>query len=411
MGERTLSAPTQIINEKLNEIEGESAFTFLSIAREYERKGKRVISFGIGQPDFPTPKHIREAAKRALDEGFTGYTETAGIPELREAIADYLNNRYGSDVKPEEVVVTTGAKTALFLALATYVRAGDEVIIPEPSYYSYAQVVKLFGGKPVFIPMTFEPNYGFKIDINKIEEKITSRTRAIVLNNPHNPTGSIFTPEQVDALMELVRRKNLVLVVDEIYDNFVFGNTSFKSVMTYSDWRDYVAYVNGFSKTFSMTGWRLGYLVVRKEVIPKVLDLAVTIYSCATSFAQKAAVEALRGDWRPVKEMIEEFERRARLLYDILSKAPGIEAYLPQGAFYMFPRVSTLLKTLNVNIDEFVMKLLNEKGVLVLPGKAFPDKAGLEFVRISFATSRKNIEEGAKLIVEFAEEIMSRTKK
>ncbi len=406
-----MTAPTMNLNEKLHEIEGESAFTFLSIAREYESKGKKVISFGIGQPDFPTPKHIREAAKKALDEGFTGYTETAGIPELREAIAEYLNDRYGADVKPDEVVVTTGAKTALFLALAAYTKPGDEIIIPEPSYYSYAQVVKLFGGKPVFVPMSFEPGYGFKIDVNKLEEKVTERTRAIVLNNPHNPTGSIFTPEQIDSLVELARRRNLIIVADEIYDNFIFRDTPFRSVITYSDWRDYIAYINGFSKTFSMTGWRLGYLVVRKEVIPKILDLAVTVYSCATSFAQKAAVEALRGDWSPVKEMIKEFEERAKLLHEILSKAPGIETYLPQGAFYMFPRVKSLLKALNVDIDTFVMKLLDTKGVLVLPGKAFPDKAGLEHVRISFATSRKNIEEGAKLIVEFAEEIMTASKK
>lgn len=400
--------PTQIINERLNEIEGESAFTFLSIAREYEAKGRKVISFGIGQPDFPTPTHIREAAKKALDEGFTGYTETAGIPELREAIADYLNEKYGSDVKPEEVVVTTGAKTALFLALTSYVRPGDEVIIPEPSYYSYAQVVKLFGGIPVFVPMTFKPNYGFEIDINKIKEKVSSKTRAIILNNPHNPTGSIFTPKQVDALMDLIRKKGLILIADEIYDNFIFGDASFKSVMTYSDWRDYIAYVNGFSKTFSMTGWRLGYLVIRKEVIPKVIDLAVTVYSCATSFAQKAAVMALKGDWKPVNNMIKEFENRAKILYNILNKAPGIDAYLPQGAFYMFPKVSKLLKALNIDIEEFVMKLLDKKGVLVLPGKAFPDKAGSEFVRISFATSRENIEEGAKLIVEFAKEVMEK---
>jgi aspartate aminotransferase len=404
-------APTTILNEKLYRIEGETAFTFLSIAREYESKGRKVISFGIGQPDFPTPAHIREAAKKALDEGFTGYTETAGIPELREAIAEYINERYGSDVKPDEVIVTTGAKTALFLALAAFVRPGDEVIIPEPSYYSYAQVVKLFDGRPVFVPMTFEPGYGFKIDINKIEEKVSSKTRAIVLNNPHNPTGSIFTPEQVDALMELARKRNLIIVADEIYDNFIFENTPFKSVMSYSDWRDYIAYVNGFSKTFSMTGWRLGYLVIRKDIVPKLLDLAVTVYSCATSFAQKAAVEALRGDWRPVREMIKEFEERAKLLYNILSKAPGIETYLPRGAFYMFPRVSALLRALNVDIDTFVMKLLDEKGVLVLPGKAFPDKAGLEHVRISFATSKDKIEEGSKLIVEFAEEVLSRTQR
>ncbi|MCE4621677.1 MAG: pyridoxal phosphate-dependent aminotransferase [Desulfurococcales archaeon] len=404
-------APTLELNEKMYEIEGETAFSFLALAREMESRGRRVISFGIGQPDYPTPSHIREAAKRALDEGFTGYTETAGIPELREAIAEYLNDRYGADVRPDEIVVTTGAKTAVFLALAAYVKPGDEVIIPEPSYYAYAQVVKLFGGRPVFVPMTFEPGYGFKIDISSIEEVVSNKTRAIVLNNPHNPTGSIFTADQVDSLMELARRRNLVIVADEIYDNFVFHGTEFKSVLTYSDWRDYVAYINGFSKTFSMTGWRLGYVVVRREVIPRIIDLAVTVYSCAPSFAQKAAVEALRGDWTPVREMIQEFQERAKILHSILDRAPGIESYLPQGAFYMFPRVSGLLKALGVDADRMVRMLLEDKGVLVLPGRAFPDKAGLEHIRISFATSRENIIEGARLIVEFAEEAMSSQKK
>ncbi len=399
-----MDAPTLGLNDTIREIEGETAFTFLALAREYQSRGRRVISFGIGQPDFPTPRHIREAAKRALDEGFTGYTETAGIPELREAIAEYLNTRYGSDVRPDEVVVTTGAKTAIFLALAAYVRPGDEVIIPEPSYYAYAQVVKLFGGRPVFVPMRFEPGRGFSLDIEAIESAVTGRTRAIVLNNPHNPTGAVFTPGQVDELYELARRRGLIIVADEIYDNFVFHGTPFKSVLSHGDWRDYVAYVNGFSKTFSMTGWRLGYLVIRREVIPHILDLAVTVYSCAPSFGQKAAVEALRGDWGPVREMIRTFEERARVLYEILSKAPGVEAYLPQGAFYMFPRVRRLMEALGTDEDGLVHRLLDEKGVLVLPGTSFPDKAGAGHVRISFATATDAIKEGASLIVEFARE-------
>lgn len=403
--------PARGLSGVMYDIEGETAFSFLALAREVAARGRRVISFGIGQPDYPTPSHIREAAKRALDEGFTGYTETAGIPELREAIAEHLNERYGSDVSPEEVVVTTGAKTAVFLALAAYVREGDEVIIPEPSYYAYAQVVKLFGGRPVFVPMAFEPGYGFRVDIERIEEAVTPRTRVIVFNNPHNPTGSIFTPDQVDSLMEIARRERILIVADEIYDNFVFHGIPFKSVLSYSDWRDYVAYVNGFSKTFSMTGWRLGYLVLRRDVIGRIIDLAVTVYSCASSFAQKAAVEALRGDWSPVREMISEFQERARLLHRILSRAPGIESYLPSGAFYMFPRVKGLIEALGADTDTMVRRLLEERGVLVLPGRAFPDKAGLDHVRISFATSRENIAEGARLIVEFAEEAMALQKR
>ena len=389
--------PTLSYNPRLDEIIGETAFTFLAIARELQSRGKRVISFGIGQPDFPTPEHIREAAKKALDEGFTGYTETAGIPELREAIAEYLS-RYGN-VDPDEVVVTTGAKTALFIALAAYLRPGDEIIVPEPSYYAYSQIAKYFGAKPVFVPMKFGPD-GFSLDIEAIEDAVTEKTRIIVINNPQNPTGAVFDKEQVQGLMEIARKHNLIVVADEIYDNFVYEGASFYSVLSEPDWRDYVVYVNGFSKTFSMTGWRLGYLVVRKEVIPRILDLAVSVYSCAPSFAQKAGVAALRGDWTPVKEMIAEFERRAKRLYEILSDAVGVEAYRPQGAFYMFPRVRGLLEKTGMSVEELVNKLLYDYGVLVLPGTSFPDRAGADHVRISFATSMENIEEGARILVE-----------
>ncbi|GAB6148416.1 pyridoxal phosphate-dependent aminotransferase [Stetteria hydrogenophila] len=396
-------SPALNLNPVMDEIMGETAFAYLELARKLRSQGRRVISFGIGQPDFVTPEHIREAAKKALDEGFTGYTETAGIPELREAIADYLNTRYKSDVKPEEVIVTTGAKTAIFLALAAYIRPGDEVIIPEPSYYAYAQVTKLFGGRPVYVPMDFEPGYGFKLNIDRIEEKVTSKTRIIVVNNPHNPTGSIFLKDQLEALVDLARERGILIAADEIYDNFVYSGVEFTSLLSWEDWRDYLLYVNGFSKTFSMTGWRLGYLVVRREVAPKIIELATSVYSCPPSIAQKGGVAALRGPWEPVKRMIETFEERARILYEELSKAPGIEAYMPQGAFYMFPRVKGLAEALNADVDTLVNKLLYEKGVLVLPGKAFPDKAGRWHVRISFATSTSEVREGARIIRELAE--------
>jgi len=396
-------SPTLDLNPVMYDIMGETAFAFLAIARKLQEQGKRVISFGIGQPDFPTPKHIREAAKKALDEGFTGYTETAGIPELREAISWYLS-RYGS-VDPDEVVVTTGAKTAIFLALASYLRPGDEIIIPDPSYYAYSQIAKFFGAKPVFVPMRFEPGVGFSLDVEAIEEAVTDKTRMIVINNPQNPTGAVFDGDQVDGLYEIARKHNLIIVADEIYDNFVYEGAEFKSVLAHDDWRDHVLYINGFSKTFSMTGWRLGYLVARKEVIPRILDLAVSVYSCAPSFVQKAGVTALRGDWTPVREMISEFERRARRLYEILSEAEGIEPYLPKGAFYMFPRVSRLLEKTGMDVGEFTRKLLYDYGVLVLPGDSFPEKVGREYVRLSFATSMENIEEGARKIVEATREL------
>lgn len=396
--------PTQALNPVMNEIMGETGFTYLAIVKKLIKEGKDVVSFGIGQPDYPTPKHIREAAKKALDEGFTGYTETAGIVELREAVSEYLA-RYGK-VSPDEIIVTTGAKTAVFLALAAYLRPGDELLIPDPSYYAYSQVAKFVYARPVFVPMSFEEGEGFSIDIERFEEAVTERTRGIVINNPHNPTGTVLTPEEIDAVMELARKHNLIVFVDEIYDNFVFHGARFKSFLSYDDWRDHVVYINGFSKTFSMTGWRLGYLVAREDVIPRLINLAVSLYSCAPSFAQKAGIEALRGDWGPVNEMVREFERRAKRLYEILSEAPGIEAYLPKGAFYMFPRVKKLLDSTGLKVHQLVEKLLYDHGVLVLPGTSFPGELGKDFVRLSFATSIRDIEKGARRIVEAADALM-----
>jgi aspartate aminotransferase len=390
------------------EIIGETGFSYLEVARRLQSEGRRVISFGIGQPDFVTPLHVREAAKRALDEGFTGYTETRGIPELREAIASYLNTRYGAGVDAEEVIVTPGAKTAIYMAILAYTRPGDEVIIPEPSYYAYSQVVKLSGGRPVFVPMRFEPGKGFTLDVGDLENAVTEKTRMIVLNNPHNPTGAVLGSDVVEPVMELARRRGIIVVSDEIYDNFVYEGSEFRSVISYPEWRENAVYINGFSKTFSMTGWRLGYLVVRKEVVPRFIDLAVTLYSCPPSIAQKAGVEALKGDWEPVKRMVKEFEERGRLLSRILSEAGDlIEAYRPEGAFYMFPRVAKVLRRAGINVEELVKRLLYDHGVLVLPGSSFPDTAGSTHVRLSFATSKGEIEEGAKIMVEAMKKIAS----
>ncbi|MEB3845395.1 MAG: pyridoxal phosphate-dependent aminotransferase [Desulfurococcales archaeon] len=400
-----MGAPVLGLKKEMYDIKGETAFQFLAIAKELERKGRKIISFGIGQPDFPTPKHIVEAAIQALREGFTGYTETAGIPELREAIAWYLNSRYNAGVDPDEILATTGAKTALFIGMAGYLRPGDEVIVPDPSYYAYAMTAKFFGARPVYVPMKFEPGYGFSLDIEEIRSKINDRTRMIVVNNPHNPTGSIFTPDQIGEIFDIAQKHDLILLFDEIYDNFVFEEGKFKSILEYDGWKDYVLYVNGFSKTFSMTGWRLGYIVSRKEVIDRFKDLAVTVYSCPTSFVQKAGIAALKGDWEPVRRMIEEFKARSILLHDILSEAWGFETYRPLGAFYMFPRVRKLLDKTGMTVEELTNKLLYDYGIVVLPGTSFPGNTGRDYVRLSFATSKENIEEGARIIVKASREL------
>ena len=399
--------PTLDLNPVVYDITGESAFTYLARAKALAEQGMDIVSFGIGQPDLPTPKHIREAAKRALDEGFTGYTEAAGIRPLREAIADYLNTRYETDVKVDEIVVATGAKTAIFMGMAAFIRPGDEVIIPEPSYPLYAQVTKLFGGRPVYVPLSWHGGQeGFMLDLELIEANITEKTRMIVLNNPHNPTGAVFTSGEVEELLSLARNKGLVILADEVYDNFVYDGISFHSVLSASDWRDYVVYINGFSKTFAMTRWRLGYIVVRSEIIDRILDLATNIYSCATSFAQKAAIEGLRGPWEPVKEMVSLFEKRRDLLYELLSEVPGFDVWRSPGAFYMFPNVEEAIEATKMkNSKELADTLLERYGVVVLPGTAFPDKAGEGFLRFSFSVDFADIRKGVARIKKAIEEL------
>jgi len=391
------------LKDSVKEMGGEKAFLYLAKARDVaERKGIRVISFGIGQPDLPTFDNIINAAKAALDERFTGYTETEGIRELREAIADYLNYRYHAGVRPDEIIVTTGTKTAIFLAIAAYVRPGDEVIIPDPTYPAYPQLTRFFGGKPIFVPMKFDQDRGFMLDLEAIERAITPRTRAIVINNPHNPTGAVFRPDEISKLLEIAKDHRLLVIVDEIYDNFVYEEGAFKGVLELEpEWRNYVIYTNGFSKTFSMTGWRLGYLVASREVIEPLKRLATNTYSCPPSIAQKAGVEAMRSEasWKAAKAMIELFRRRRDAMYEELRKIPGIEVWRSTGAFYMYPRIKGLLDKLGMDVEQFADWLLENYGVVVLPGTAFSEThMGREYVRLSFALDEALIREGIERI-------------
>lgn len=403
-----MSPPTDKLKPTIPELLGELAFIYIAKANDLRRKGFDVVSFGVGQPDLPTFQHIIEAAKKALDEKFTGYTETAGIPELREAITDYLNSRYGTDVKPSEVIVTPGGKGAIFLAISSYLGPGDEVIIPEPSYPAYPEVARFIGAKPVFIPLKWlGSEKGFALDINEIEKAISSKTKMIVINNPQNPSGALFTPKEVKQIMEIAKENKLLVLADEIYDNFIYDGAEFKSFLTDSEWRDYLLYVNGFSKTFSMTGWRLGYLVVKESIARKLTRLAVNMYSCTTSFAQKGAVMAIKGPWEPVKEMVKLFEKRRNLMAEKLSKVPGFEVWKSKGAFYMFPRIAKLLNEVNMNVDEFVNYLIDNYYVVILPGTAFPDKAGRDYVRFSFASSFEDIDRGTDRIKKAVENLLS----
>lgn len=400
--------PTLGLKECIKDLLGERGFAYIAKAKELKAAGKDVISFGVGQPDIPTFDHIVEEGIKALKERFTGYTETQGIKELRAAIAEYLNERYGSDVREDEVLVTIGTKGAAFLALAAYLKPGDEVIVPEPTYPVYSEAPKFIGAKPVYIPLKWEgEDRGFSLDIEEIEKAISSKTKALVVNNPHNPTGAIFKPAELDALMDLARRHNLVVFVDEIYDNFIYEESTFKSFMEFPDWRDYVIYLNGFSKTFSMTGWRVGYLVARSDVVRNLTKLAVNVWSCPPSMAQRAAIAALKGDWKPVRDMVNLFRERRDIMVAELRKVPGFEVWRSAGAFYAFPRVRRLLDSIGMNVEEFVDYLIDSKYVVTLPGTAFPDTAGKDYIRFSFCISKDKIIEGAKRIKDTVEDLLA----
>jgi len=388
-----------------NSITGESTLVYQDFARQVQKnKGIKIINFGIGQPDLPTFKKIRDAAKKALDDGFTAYTPAYGIDELRQKIAEHLSSRY-EKVKKEEVIVTPGAKTALYLAFLLYINPGDEVIIFDPSFYSYAEVVKMLGGVPVYVKMKFNENTGFSLNLSEIESKITKKTKMIVLNNPHNPTGMTFDPIEIEKLMQIAKEKKVILLSDEIYDYFIYEG-KMKSVLEDPEWRNYVLYVNGFSKTFSMTGWRLGYVVAKENVIKKMASIAADIYTCATSFAQKGAVEAF-NDFEDVKDMISLFRKRRDVMYEELKKIKGIQVYKSSGAFYMFPYIGEVLRKSKLNVKDFSLKLIEEKGVTTIPGEVFPLDVGKEFVRLSFAVNEDDIREGIKRMKEFIEMLMT----
>uniref|UniRef100_A0A7J3ZLV6 Aminotransferase n=1 Tax=Fervidicoccus fontis TaxID=683846 RepID=A0A7J3ZLV6_9CREN len=392
------------LNPALDAVGDEHSFYYVAKAREVsEKRGMRVISFGAGQPDFDTPSHIKDAAKHALDSGFTGYTEAAGIIELRRAIAEYLNQSYGANVSEKNVLVTTGGKTSIFLAIAAVAYPGSKIIIPEPSFYAYSPVARFFGAKPVFVPLRWSSEHGFELDVNMVVEKITENTSAIIVNSPHNPTGAVFEKQDVKRLFDEASSRGIAVISDEVYDQLVYDGEFF-SITSIDGWTENGVLVHSFSKTFSMTGWRLGYLVAQERVIEKLTSLAVIVYSCAPSFVQKAGVAALKGSWKPVAEMIREFNERRKLMFRLLKEVPGFDVAMPKGAFYMFPRVKRALDALGMDVTTFANTLLEEKGVLVLPGTMFPDKAGKEFVRLSYSVSRESIVEGVERIKEFIEE-------
>jgi aspartate aminotransferase len=363
----------------------ETAFEVLARARALEAQGKRILHLEIGEPDFPTPAHIREAACRALAEGYTHYTPAAGLPEVREAIARYVSRTRGVPVDPEEVVVTPGAKPILAFGVLALVDPGDEVIYPDPGFPIYESVIRWAGGRPV--PLRLREENGFRADPDELRRLQSPRTKLLILNSPHNPCGSMLSREDVEAIAEVCLAHGLAVLSDEIYSRIVYEGEH-HSIASVPGMRERTILLDGFSKTYAMTGWRLGYGVMPRPVAEAVTKLMVNVNSCATAFVQVAGIAALEGPQDDVDRMVAEFRRRRDVVVAGLRRIEGITCSVPHGAFYAFPNVQAL----DPDGEHFASFLLQEAGVAVLPGTSFGE-GGRGYLRISYATSLENLEE------------------
>ncbi len=371
----------------------ETAFEVLAKAKALEKQGREIIHLEIGEPDFDTPQNIREAATRAMNSGYTHYVPAAGIPELRETIAEYISKTRHIDVSPEEVVVTPGAKPIIFFSVLACVEVGDEVMYPNPGFPIYESMINFIGAKPV--PMPLKEENDFAIDTQDTIEKISDKTKMIILNFPENPTGGVLTKENLEAIADKVKdRTDLVIVSDEVYSRDIYEGEH-QSIASLPEMKEKTVIIDGFSKTYAMTGWRLGYGVMRKDLASKITQLMINSNSCTCAFSQMAGIEALRGPQDEVDRMVEQFRQRREVIVSGLNKIEGITCKKPQATFYVFPNV----KGINMDSQKLPDFLLNKAGVAALSGTAFGE-FGKGYLRFSFANSIPNIEKALGRIEE-----------
>jgi aspartate/methionine/tyrosine aminotransferase len=362
----------------------ETAFEVLAKAKALEKQGKEIVHLEIGEPDFDTPKNIKEAAVKAMYAGYTHYTPAAGIPELREAIAEYIAKTRKIDVTPDEVVVTPGAKPIIFFSILAYVNPGEEVLYVNPGFPIYESVINFIGAKAVPIPLLEERD--FRLDPNFVKENITKKTKMIIINSPENPTGGVLTKDDLRAIADSIAKRDDVLVLaDEIYSRIIYEGTQ-ESIASLPSMKEKTIILDGFSKTYAMTGWRLGYGIMRKDFAQKVTQLMINSNSCTSAFTQMAGVEALRGPQKEAEKMVQEFKKRREVIVTGLNGIKGVSCKKPHGAFYVFPNI----KKTGMTGRELQELLLNKAGVATLSGTSF-GKYGEGYLRLSFANSVENI--------------------
>ena len=383
--------------KRMSNLGTETAFEVLVKANALAATGVDVVHLELGEPDFDTPGHIIDAAKEALDGGFTHYGPAAGLPDVRAKIAEHTSKARGITVSPDNVIVTPGAKPIMYFTLTALVEEGDEVIYPNPGFPIYESMINFTGATPV--PMRLYEEEGFKPDLEEVRRSITPRTRLIILNSPHNPTGGMLDRKELEAIADMAKEHDLLVLSDEIYRDIIYDSSHF-SIASLPDMLERTIILDGFSKTYAMTGWRLGYGVFPPELVPHISRLMVNSVSCTAAFVQKGGLAAIEGSKAESKHMVEEFRNRRDVTCKALNEIDGIRCYKAAGAFYLFPNISDL----GMSAQEFGDRLLYEAGVAILPGVSF-GQYGEGYARISFATSMDNLVKGVAGIKEFVSKL------
>lgn len=380
------------ISENIGRLGTESAFEVLARANELARQGKDIINLGIGQPDFKTPSNIVEAGVKALKDGHHGYTAANGIPELREAVAFDLKRRYKADVDPENIVVVPGGKPTMFFSILMFGGPESEIIYPDPGFPIYRSLINFTGSKAV--PFSVKEKNNFSFDSNDIIKKITPKTRLVIINSPANPTGGVTSKLQLDKFVsEIAKYPNIAILSDEIYSHMVYGSSGHISLLQYPEIKDQLIMLDGWSKTYAMTGWRMGYAVWPKKLIPHVTRLCINNHSCVNAATQYAGIEALTGPYGEIQKMLDEFDSRRFLICKELNAIPKFKCNLPGGAFYAFPNI----RDTGLSSEDAQNLFLNEAGVATIAGTSF-GMSGQGYLRFSYANSRKNIIEAIQRI-------------
>jgi len=379
------------LTDRMNLLQAEGAYQVLSKAQELEKAGKEIIHFEIGQPDFATPSNISRSAIKAIKDGKTKYNPPLGLQELRQVIANYVTKARKVEVSKDMVAVTPSGKTAIFAAMAAVLNEGDEVIYPDPGFPTYEALIDFFGAKRKSVPLLEENSFSF--DMKAFSKLFSKKTKVIILNSPSNPTGGVMPKKDLEGITKTIKNTNSWVITDEMYSRILYDGKEYESIYSLSGMKKRTILVDGFSKTYAMTGWRLGYLVMPEHLIEKMDYLLTHMVGCTATFTQYAGIEAFNGPQFGVSLMVKEFEKRRNFIVDQLNKIPGISCQKPEGAFYVFPNIKKFKKSSR----EIANLILEKGGVALLPGTAF-GKYGEGYLRISYATSLENIKKGIERI-------------